>query len=169
MHTLPCVSCNTPFQTKRPTRKYCSDCYSHRRQLTTRLCPVCNQSFVPATKQSQKYCSILCRPSSVQHQTPLRLPTSTVGTLAELLISSDLIRKGYAVFRALSPACYCDMIAIKDSFCWHIEARTGYQRNGRWFFPPKYHPAVNCLALWDKETDAIAYLTPGTREPLQML
>ena len=50
----------------------------------------------------------------------------TVGAIAELETSSDLMSKGYSVFRALSPACFCDLIAFKDNKLFRVEVKTGY-------------------------------------------
>lgn len=43
------------------------------------------------------------------------LPTGTIGAIGELLASADLMRRGYHVFRALSPACPCDLLAYRAS------------------------------------------------------
>ncbi len=53
------------------------------------------------------------------------LPTGTIGAIGELAAGADLLRRGYEVFRALSPACSCDLIALRDGRLLRIEVRTG--------------------------------------------
>lgn len=40
---------------------------------------------------------------------------STAGAFGELLVSADLLKRGYHVYRALSPAAPCDLLIFKDS------------------------------------------------------
>jgi len=49
---------------------------------------------------------------------------STSGALAELIACTDLIRKGYEVFRAISPACSCDLTILKNGKIQRVEVRT---------------------------------------------
>ena len=46
------------------------------------------------------------------------------GAISELYTSCDLLRKGYEVFRSLSPASSVDLIAIRDSRVIFVEVRT---------------------------------------------
>lgn len=57
------------------------------------------------------------------------LPTGTAGTISELLVGVDLLKRGYEVFRALSPSCSCDLSILKDGCLLRVEVKTGY-RNG---------------------------------------
>ena len=70
------------------------------------------------------------------------LPSGTVGAMSELVASVDLLSRGYEVFRAVSSACSCDLIALGDDRKpLRIEVRTGrrsltsgmlhFPRNGR--------------------------------------
>lgn len=47
------------------------------------------------------------------------------GAVAEMLVCVDLLRRGYAIFRAVSPQCPCDLIAMAGGRCWRVEVRTG--------------------------------------------
>ena len=47
--------------------------------------------------------------------------------MAELVIAADLMQKGYDVFRALSPHCFCDLLAVKAGRTIRVEVRTGYR------------------------------------------
>jgi len=63
---------------------------------------------------------------------------STKGAISELLVAGDLLFKGYEVFRAVSPACSCDLIAQKNGRLTRIEVRTGaLNKNGSVCFPKK--------------------------------
>jgi hypothetical protein len=46
-----------------------------------------------------------------QNPTKPRLATGTTGAIGELLAAADLMRRGFHVFRALSPHCPSDLIA----------------------------------------------------------
>lgn len=50
----------------------------------------------------------------------------TKGAIKELMVSVDLMNKGYQVFRAFSPQAPCDLIALKDGKCLRVEVTTGH-------------------------------------------
>lgn len=52
------------------------------------------------------------------------LSTGVSGACGELAVSVDLLRRGYEVFRAVSPACSCDLVALKDGKSYRVEVRT---------------------------------------------
>ena len=63
--------------------------------------------------------------------------TVKVGTALELIVSIDLMSKGYDVFRALSSSCPCDLIAMKDGKCLRVEVTIGkVSKNGTIGFNP---------------------------------
>ena len=53
------------------------------------------------------------------------LTCGTKGALGELAVSSDLMKRGYEVFRALSPDAAFDLIASKGAMLLRIECRCG--------------------------------------------
>jgi hypothetical protein len=55
------------------------------------------------------------------------LPTGTVGALHELTVAVDLLRRGYAVFRALSPTCGCDLAVLKGRDLLRVEVKSAYR------------------------------------------
>ena len=99
-----------------------------------RTCLVCRHPL-PTRLQNHKqvkYCSRGCgakaQANAYSQLNPrLNLPTGTTGALAELMVSTDLLRKGFEVFRALSPCCSCDLAVLKDSRVIRVEVRTGYR------------------------------------------
>ena len=82
---------------------------------SSKLCPNpnCRKRFVPR-RPDQKYCSKQCRPSYMTYGSGLDLASGTVGAIAELAVSADLMRRGFEVFRALSPSSSCDLLAIRQ-------------------------------------------------------
>jgi hypothetical protein len=66
------------------------------------------------------------------------LSASTKGAISELVVSTVLLKMGYHVFRALSPACPCDVIAMRDGVLLKIEITTGNEyKSGRGYSFPK--------------------------------
>lgn len=78
----------------------------------------------------------------------LKLPTSTVGAISELRAASDLLGKGYHVFRALSPACPCDIAVLRDGKLLRIEVKTGYRTaTGKLYKSPAHNNEFDILAM----------------------
>ena len=89
-------------------------------------CSLCGKEYLPV-QTNQRYCSKECnnkywRDKRANH---LNLPTGTVGAMSELLVSVDLMRKGYEVYRALSQSSSSDILVLKDNLSYCFEIRTG--------------------------------------------
>lgn len=80
------------------------------------------------------------------------LPTGTVGALSELLVCTNLLERGFSVFRSVSPSCPCDLIAMKDSKTIRVEVKTAYMSLGGKLMAPKHD-------RW--KYDTIAYAVRG--------
>lgn len=94
---------------------------------STMLCEyeLCNRTFEPRSVRS-RFCSVKCQNRASKHWVPKKGNSSgTIGAISELVAAIDLGRKGYEVFRAISPAASCDLIALKNTFTYRIEVRTG--------------------------------------------
>jgi hypothetical protein len=97
--------------------------------------PITDRPGIPEWKRKQpkKYCSSKCRILGsngyykVRGTKEHRIPTSTVGAMHELLVAIDLMQKGFNVFRALSPACPCDLAILDGSVLYRIEVTTAYK------------------------------------------
>jgi len=105
-----------------------------------KVCINCSESFViPESGQNKIYCSNKCGEIYRGQGHPMYedgLSAGKIGTIAELEVSSDLMKKGFEVYRALSSASSCDLLAIKNNKFWGFEVRTGYKRkNGEVCFP----------------------------------
>jgi hypothetical protein len=76
------------------------------------------------------YCSPECRKSyGKRQQFDTYVPCGTIGALGELLVAADLLRKGYEVFRSVSPSCSADIMIYRDGKSKRVEVRTGHRQN----------------------------------------
>ena len=102
-------------------------------------CAVCETEL--STEQQRrhcKYCSAVCRSAQAKMIRTETNPTRNEligkvprGTISELLVSVDLMEQGYEVFRALSAACSCDLVAILgQNPPQRIEVKTGSYSSG---------------------------------------
>lgn len=111
---------------------YCRKHYqrnkAHLEIVGVSKCEACPKTF--PHKIRKRYCSRACRSTAraaeyrERHSKP-RLDTATVGSLSELTAAIDLTRRGYAVYRAISPSAPCDLIATKGNAVLRVEVRTG--------------------------------------------
>jgi hypothetical protein len=83
------------------------------------------------------------------------ISTGTVGAIGELRACSDLLSKGYAVFRSVSPACFCDLVIAKDGRLTTVEVRTGTRTTkGDLYYSKENRAEVMAIVL----PDEIVYL-----------
>jgi hypothetical protein len=91
-------------------------------------CRGCGNPLLATNRITQKFCSEDCRKSFYRKITLVdkfpKIGTGNLGALSELIASADLLRQGYEVFRAVSPSCSSDLVAIKDGKRLTIEVRT---------------------------------------------
>lgn len=79
------------------------------------------------------HCSWACRKRRLRERFAIAnptsgLPTSTVGALREMVVSADLLMRGFCVFRSVSPSCHCDLIAMMGEHLIRVEVRTAGRR-----------------------------------------
>lgn len=87
------------------------------------------------------------------------LTTGTTGAISELVVSAELMRRGYAVFRSLSPSCFCDLIAHKDGRQYRVEVRTGYRaQTGKLGFPRNTHGEIDIFGVNVPGTGEVIFL-----------
>lgn len=101
-----CVRCGDGIPR---SRKYCADCREERRRERVRDLYAERQSWRPRLDGA--------------------LSSGVVGAMAELLVSADLLARGYFVFRALSQACPCDLLILRDNLSARVEVRRVTRRN----------------------------------------
>jgi hypothetical protein len=93
-------------------------------------CATCGKPLSPEKlARNAKFCSKTCCAAQVNKFKKSAYPnlvTGTVGALHELMVACDLMRRGFALFRALSPSCSCDMVMLSGGKAIRIEVTTGY-------------------------------------------
>ena len=140
-----------------PFDKVPKQCYS---DLMERVCEICNKSF-NVKRRTQKYCSQECALGAERQKYKAvgrRLPTATVGTLSELQVCMDLLWKGHEVFRAVSPACSCDLAILRHNKLLRIEVTTGHYMSGRLQYGPHKLENYDILAVVPPDDSDIVYL-----------
>jgi hypothetical protein len=118
---------------------------------------------VRRTKGAAKWCDPSCaneyrKKLYAGQNTIWNIASGTVGAINELRVSVDLLVKGYAVFRALSPACPCDLVVLYDGRVFRVEVTTGHRSvGGNIQYPKKDNTRYDVLAVVVQ--DAIVYST----------
>jgi hypothetical protein len=100
-------------------------------------CLICGNPRRPL--KSVRYCSGYCRREAQRRKFLKRattLPSGTIGAAHELLVSADLLAKGYDVYRAVSGSCPCDLAIVKDGKLLRVEVTTGYEQIDKTIKPP---------------------------------
>ena len=106
-----------------------------------RNCRHCGKELVVGEWKSIMYCSNVCRKEylikkyqpSKDYELEHPLSSSTKGAINEYVVAIDLLRRGYAVFRACSPACKCDLVAWKNDRFLRVEVKTGsFREHSNW-------------------------------------
>jgi hypothetical protein len=141
-----------------------------RKIYEPKLCLGCGKEFQPR-KNYHIYCSQKCaeptyRPDRYHFEKSI--PSGTVGAIGELYVSLWLMRNGWDVYRALSPAASCDIAAIKENRLYRFEVRTGYRnRAGQVCYPKKSIRAENVAVVIYPEPELV--FLPETPLPAKML
>jgi hypothetical protein len=130
--------------------------YVKRFVSTVVQCGRCNNTFAKKAR-NHRYCDQCRYPQ--RKPNVVQLSTSTTGAISELRVASDLMAAGWQVFRALSPSCYCDLIAVKDGKVRHIEARTArYTVGGVLSYPKNHHRDATEFAVFTPDDGKITYI-----------
>ena len=102
---------------------------------------------------------------------PRPLKSGETGARSELLVCANLIKRGYEVFRAVSPHCSCDLLVLKSGITERIEVRTGYKLpSGKVMYPNRAfdRSRSDVTAVITQEDDVIWYFDTKTRSLLAM-
>ena len=130
-----------------------------------KICGVCKSDFL-ANSKLQTICSYECRREQSRKRTGRiamfpGIPTATIGSMSEMEVAINLMKKGYCVFRALSPAAFCDLIVVKDLEIIRIEARTGYVgKNNQLTFTKEMHGKIDLFGVYFPKADSVKYYKP---------
>ena len=147
-----CRFCGSPFLSISPTHRCCS----------TKCIQADEQRAREAAKAERKaaIAKRSARVAEARHLPPVRpakrklkkaagsVCPSTVGAANELLVAGDLMRRGVHVFRALSPSCICDLVAIHGGKVFRVEVTTGLiSCSGTLSWNRRDHSRFDVLAL----------------------
>ena len=121
-------------------------------------CKCCGKE-IPAKRlyYNSEYCSNYCRSRSkyLTFRTinpKSSLPTATVGAVSELVVCCELLKMGYEVFRAVSPACSCDIAILKNKILTRVEVRSGcILPSGKITFATSSNERYDIMAIVTKE------------------
>jgi hypothetical protein len=85
----------------------------------------------------------------------------TLGALGEILVTYDLMLKGYEVYRAISPASSCDLVALREGKAVRVEVTKGMRRGKtqRLIWPRHEASRYDLLAVWESD-GSITYDPP---------
>jgi hypothetical protein len=126
----------------------------------SRHCKGCKKYFLPKYSY-QLYCTTECRDKQyVNFGSGLSLATGTVGAIAELGVSADLMRKGFEVYRALSPSSSCDLLVLKNGKVITIEVRSAFSNSNGIIHSPMRNIKAEVLAQFLHRENRIIYTPP---------
>ena len=78
--------------------------------------------------------------------------------MAELLVSVDLLKYEFEVYRSVSPSSSCDIIAMKNKKTYPIEIRTGFIGVNEKTSYPKNRIETPYLAIYLRDKEKIEYI-----------
>lgn len=122
-------------------------------------CKSCQMSFNSRYKRTQ-FCNNKCRMQFHANTNKYRSGTlgingNTVGAVSELAVAIDLFKKGYDVYRSLSPSSKGDLLIEKrnnNNKYLKIEVKTGYKnpKNFHVYYPKikGYNYDILALVIW---------------------
>lgn len=84
-----------------------------------------------------------------------------------MLAAVDLLSRGYEVFRSVSQACSCDLIAMKNRRLLRVEVRMAARNpsTGTLYWPPMDSKKADIGAVIT-DMGAVVYVDPGTRQEI---
>lgn len=118
-----------------------------------RECQSCKKD-ISTERSNKKFCGKECKKKFVNEKYGIKFDkdvvnTSTRGAINELLICCDLMKRGYHVFRAVSPDTSCDIAIVKGNTLFRVEVTTGHilSSGGKVFYPQKDSSKFDILAV----------------------
>jgi len=113
-------------------------------KIEPKYCINCKQKLPDSLiRRHAIYCSTYCRQEAARKETGTyyvdgkMIAAGVTGAIHELVVCVSLMKIGFYVFRAQSPACPCDLIAMKGEALYKIEVTTGKKSIKTLSFPKK--------------------------------
>lgn len=132
-------------------------------------CLGCDIIFAPLGKREQKFCSKHCRKSYykqfISRRNKSDLSTGVKGAIGELAVSQRLLLDGWEVFRALSPACSCDLIIQKNGRLHRLEVRSAEIYKNE-IHASTYNIRADVIASVLYNPIEVHFIDAKTREPI---
>ena len=96
------------------------------------------------------------------------ISSSSQGAAGELIVCADLLRKGYGVFRSVSPHCAFDIIAYRNGAFDRIEVRTRRLNNDGGSSCPPGENRADVYAVVSNSSFEVRYFDTRTQQPITM-
>lgn len=109
-----CKSCLVPVG---KGKQLCAVCREQRRQASKRAAD--ERARLARPPQPSRMKRVISRPVPEVWD----VPSGTAGAMCELLVACDLLKRGYHVFRAVSPSCPCDLLVMREGLSARVEVR----------------------------------------------
>ena len=110
-------------------------------------CGFCAISFTPRTTH-HRFCSASCRKSAFTGGERRGVHRLTSAAISQALVTTDLMWRGYGVYKAQSTAYPADLVAISDEgSTLRIKVKTVRRRADGSINLPSRQPGVDVLAL----------------------
>jgi len=119
-----------------------------------KICVGCKKEYIARAKNQ-----LVCYNCKDNYKLSItnNLPIGTVGAISEILVSADLLKKGYEVFRAISPSCSCDLAMLKDNKLLRVEVRTGRNSaTGKLYYSSNMRADIMAVVI--HKTNEIIYI-----------
>jgi hypothetical protein len=135
-------------------------------------CQQCGHEKVmlsPTAKYCGRQCASVARGNVVSKVAPDVTVSGTRGAIGEMLAAVDLLGRGYDVFRSVSPACPCDLVAMKDGKLLRVEVRMAARNTVTdTLYWSAMDPKRSDVGAVVTDTGSVIYIDPATKETLPM-
>jgi hypothetical protein len=135
--------------------------------IDDRLCLFCQKILSGKHLAVKKYCTPKCRQNHInklikEKNTTLcdlngkMLCSNIIGTISEFRVITDLMLKGYHVYRNVCDSHFCDLAIINGRQFLRIEVTTGYfSANGKLVYPAHESSRYDHLAICTRTGDLV--------------
>ncbi len=140
-------------------------------------CEICRKEFIHRNGHTTT-CSTECRTTKNRNRygrsvgVNTGIPPGTVGVISEYYVITHLLEKGFAVFHAASPCCYCDLLAVKDGKTFSFEVRTCYEGDdGRLTYSKilnKGQAVPEYFGLVERNTRKVIFVNVSSNEKVEL-